>query len=1075
VSVNRGKIEVETCLLLLSGEPFPQHHKRNYTAPHTTPNRHNTDWVQQSMMYCRRVRLRLAFPVTPTFYRAHRKFIPLRYQSTDQHHLALATIKSVPSVSVSLQGGNSPATSYLGERRSVSTGIEPIPPSYQREGSPPSATPTATRGDGDVFDITRRLLTPNDDGNITVQRFSESLIDARTNKSYLQSLELSSHEAKSMLILPPELLKDVHLAITHFSKRENFGGMALPGAKLPFVKHKQKVLGPIICTKLLELIGVPHYYSQLSQFPSSSQYSSTASPTIVVHSSQIDQILHCCLQTSVALSHSCNTGRNSLIGYDFSSHAPTASTAGNKTSAHLVEDIWRCVWNMQIKYTSGKKSGENDRYQQHPAPISQNVRIGRVGSVGVKYNAVIEYLQDHQKDADKRRTTIPWDKKDRRRYDQSVAIFNSVLASYAKLGSSATGARAEVRRGMAQNAERLLLEVAAKKKADVLSPSTTLQCMQPDVISFNTAMKAWSELSPRQRNFEHNDFSGSSLVTLTAERTEAILDMMQELWDEDRSTRSTQESVQIAWDEHEDGGLHQLKAVAPNTSSYNTVLNAWSRSSDRDAASKAMAVFLKMLDRCNISFVGRELLMLNNSPNGKWDEGFGALPDSRTFVALLGCCHNRSLSMNFEDSLDLIETIFAYMKQYDKQMQWSRDKGLLRGGVEPVLNEFTCNALVKALSALPKTSWDESHQSCLRIDEIIAEGMERDKGTSKPPGITRGLAIHAWRSCADWTRGDREQLKVSAKKAGAHVDILLSELEGRTKGTESSSILHAVNNVIALYGEAAMPDEAEALFLRAKECNVHNFESLSAVIDALTVNSSQGISYAINAQQYLLEFEQSRTSSLLGPDMKYTRLYNAVISGLVNSDSLYDGCNLAQSLLSRMIWSHETNPKHIARPNTTSFVTVMAALANGGDHTDTIESLLSKMESMRDQRKQSLRDVLEANVMPNIVAYNILLKSYARSQKDEAIASALKLFGRMESDSATPSPDDVSQSLMAGILSGKVQSANNGEESSTNSTNFLVDDITLDNLSVVCQNLEPTAKAFSPIMKSEYCSAFLRC
>lgn len=153
----------------------------------------------------------------------------------------------------------------------------------------------------------------------------------------------------------------------------------------------------------------------------------------------------------------------------------------------------------------------------------------------------------------------------------------------------------------------------------------------------------------------------------------------------------------------------------------------------------------------------------------------------------------------------------------------------------------------------------------------------------------------------------------------------------------------------------------------------------------------------------------------------------------------------------------------------------MAALANGGDHTDTIESLLSKMESMRDQRKQSLRDVLEANVMPNIVAYNILLKSYARSQKNEAIASALKLFGRMESDSATPSPDDVSQSLMAGILSGKVQSANNGEESSTNSTNFLVDDITLDNLSVVCQNLEPTAKAFSPIMKSEYCSAFLRC
>jgi len=50
-----------------------------------------------------------------------------------------------------------------------------------------------------------------------------------------------------MYLMPQNILRDVHLAVSHFSKRDNHQGIALGTHKIP---------GPVLCVQLLKLIGM---------------------------------------------------------------------------------------------------------------------------------------------------------------------------------------------------------------------------------------------------------------------------------------------------------------------------------------------------------------------------------------------------------------------------------------------------------------------------------------------------------------------------------------------------------------------------------------------------------------------------------------------------------------------------------------------------------------------------------------------------------------------------------------------------------------------------------------------------
>lgn len=943
-----------------------------------------------------------------------------------------------------------------------------------------------------ILELTQTLLSPS---NNPRKKFEQTLVHSRRDDRLLRKMQLTSDEARGMYILPQALLTDVHSAIMHFSKKENFQGMVIHWKEdegsltqvTSVQKGKKKLPGPMICVKLLELIGIPHMHASLSS-QSAAQSSNDASLKTIVHSSQVDQILECCLETAAALSRSCQTGKYSLLGNDLrwqSDEDGVQLNGGRKSAAQLCEEIWRSIWNMQINYTSARNSTHH---------IPPRIRIGRIGSIGnANINSVEVYLSamrdgmKHSEDNDvtSAMNAILWSPKDQRRYDKSVIIFNTVLAAYAKLTSSASGARPEMRRDMAQKAEQLLLEVSSKSGTTGIlepSPSTVLQCLEPDVISFNTILKAWSEFShrhfvPKGRNNlaeAELDQDLNHVGTVVAERTESILEQMQSIWDEERSTRTTLQSIRFAHEGRGEVEGRGGRTIAPNTSSYNSVLKAWSRSSDAKAAVRALQVYRSMIHQSNTTCHARYALALERQLVEN------AVPDSRTFVLLLQSLQNISLSMSFRDAFDAIDLVIDSMKQWDKQTEWSAKKRIAPSDDAIILNAFSHNTLITTLSKLPR-SWEENYQCCLRIDSII-------DGISHASQLRPAAAV-AWVKCA--VHADNlEQLQLCAKKSGAHIDALLNSMQSPDDDNFSESgkhYIHAISDAIELYGRAGFPSKADELFQRAKSFNLHSLTMLSTIIGALCHDGTEDIAFVDKAKHYLLEFESEtmRMSHLLVvPDMKYTKMYNAVIAGYLNCNMKERGLKNAKALLTHMLSSNESNPRHIARPNTTSFARVMSALAQRGDNTRLLEELLKKMEELNQRRKRVLGSStdaeLAAHVVPNIVVYNILLKAYARSKDEDALQSAMKLLAQMEAD-PTLNPDEISNSYVLELLSRKDDGPNTNANASPSdkilggsdmvnldSGNINLEEIDSDNIHLEDLNLNgqthPTSKSLTSII-----------
>jgi pentatricopeptide repeat protein len=196
-------------------------------------------------------------------------------------------------------------------------------------------------------------------------------------------------------------------------------------------------------------------------------------------------------------------------------------------------------------------------------------------------------------------------------------------------------------------------------------------------------------------------------------------------------------------------------------------------------------------------------------------------------------------------------------------------------------------------------------------------------------------------------------------------------------------------------------------------------------------------------------------------------MYNSVISGYLNCNKKDKGIVQAQKLLSHMIESHESNPRHLARPNTTSFVLVMSSLAYV-DGPDSLERLLRKMESLYQRRKNINPNApdakLVANVEPNTFACNAVLKAYARVGN---VQSALKLLGRMEKDKNLSSarPDVNTHAIMSTLLSADSSAKIDSDAGRHGFLNVSV--INLKDLNLNGQDLKPTAKSFESMMNGK--------
>jgi pentatricopeptide repeat protein len=152
----------------------------------------------------------------------------------------------------------------------------------------------------------------------------------------------------------------------------------------------------------------------------------------------------------------------------------------------------------------------------------------------------------------------------------------------------------------------------------------------------------------------------------------------------------------------------------------------------------------------------------------------------------------------------------------------------------------------------------------------------------------------------------------------------------------------------------------------------------------------------------------------------------------------------------------------------------MSSLAYG-DGPERLERLLGKMESLYQRRKNihpnSPDAKLVANVEPNTIACNAVLKAYARVGN---VQSALKLLGRMEKDENLSSarPDINTHAIMSTLLSDDSSAKIDSDDFSPGrhkvSHDVLnIDGINLRGLNLNGQDLKPTAKSFESMMNSK--------
>eukprot|EP00957_Ditylum_brightwellii_P177065 13488565-Ditylum_brightwellii.AAC.1 len=123
--------------------------------------------------------------------------------------------------------------------------------------------------------------------------------------------------------------------------------------------------------------------------------------------------------------------------------------------------------------------------------------------------------------------------------------------------------------------ERILDALSRETKFDGNPYLPIMPGVEPNVSTFNTVIKAWAR----------------SGLPESGERAEALLDYMNEqVEDYDEEGRGYIHNSEDYYDDEDDANI-----VRPNVITYNSVMNAWSRSGSPNAAEKAESILKRLL------------------------------------------------------------------------------------------------------------------------------------------------------------------------------------------------------------------------------------------------------------------------------------------------------------------------------------------------------------------------------------------------------------------------------------------------------------------------------------------------
>ena len=569
-------------------------------------------------------------------------------------------------------------------------------------------------------------------------------------------------------------------------------------------------------------------------------------------------------------------------------------------------------------------------------------------------------------------------------------LYNMAMSSWAVAASSVnTGAGPAVSREAALRAERLLLEMAsagAESQADlegsedewlgIKTPKEQggsvmlMEFVQPDTVSFNTVISAWTNSlrkergtgGDRRKDTGEGRFQSRGIEQEddAAERADAILQLMVDLRNEENGGK--------------DGGVAR---VYPNALSFGLVMQAWSRWGQTGAID-------------NIERLLEQMQQQNIAAN------------PRIYSTVLSAYSKANVPDAIERSDRLITEI---PKEH--------------------MNTVVYNTIVGIHAVVKNRRWSDRYQSCGRIDEVIedmstaasADGTleEEERDQSMPDETTFATALMAWALVAKdaANASDTVSLKIKrkcAERSRHYLDELIYIRRHYERGSRVS--LHFVNDVLSAYEAAQMPLEAEELLQYVKKN--HPVTPRPDSTSYLILIKAHG--NPAEKLRWLREYE----ASIPEKQRRYdhgdgTQQYNAVIDGLCQSDQVRQAEAVLFELIDRYkvaAQEAEATCDSIIRspkPNTHSFVSIVSELrrqssrdpGNAGFYISRAESLVEAMEQLHEatMEKSSIPRDKRAKVRPTSIIYNILISSYRNAEdkaeawsKGEAVLSRMKKY-----------------------------------------------------------------------------------
>lgn len=544
--------------------------------------------------------------------------------------------------------------------------------------------------------------------------------------------------------------------------------------------------------------------------------------------------------------------------------------------------------------------------------------------------------------------------------------FNQTLNLYSAIASKCTNAEAS--KEVVQFAEALLMEAGSASSP----PSQERIQVQPDVISFNTVMKAWARAVPKRRKHRHEDASDQQdrnrqqHARHAAERAEAILGLLIEI-------------------------SQELPTLQPTEHSYNAVIAAWAHVHSAETPKHVMDhIWPKMLD-----------------PG--YHKLHSVVPTTATLVTTAKVLSKHTSAKELQKH---VEQLLMYQRQY-----------------RIPLTTVVCNAILTAYSRGLSAS---TENECLMMSRDMIRFF--DKRVEQPDRlsfITISTAIRRAVQKAgqkdDPLAEDAIRFLRQAIKAGL-VDVRMynDAIEALSYHAEQAGEVFqemgdqvdyfSYRALVVAYQNAAAMNRSSKKYAEQAEELVKGMETLSksdpslrpdtwlynaVILSWLESQSLEGVARADQVLRHLLDKYQQRVQERLGADeTKQSRIQERpntfsfihIMKGYSTYGS-YEHIDVVENLLQLMgdlqLAKAQSPPRHrkaMAAVEQTS-VASNILLDMYASYSNEDKRLVAKAENLL-KRKEALGN----RSKPDKYSYSILFKAYAAAGMDDTIKRTMTLL-----------------------------------------------------------------------------------